>query len=476
VDAGAEFEKWKGQLANESPDVHRLAADLVVLYNLYPMDYWSSWKQDGSREGVYAQTFDADLNKLSFETQVNEYTESYQWEPDFVVLSSEEIIGVWSSWGDLDKDYEIVARKVMPKYLIGMIDSSSYQHIAGTSTSNFYVHVVDSNQLTGHTYEITFGDFDSKNLDFSVQDKNTSEFKVIEYPLNLGSNVQYMTDEFDGIMVEIIPNFNLKLDFYNSRFINNSGTNIQFTLEDPVIYASVAPLDVAVVWGSADTLSDGRFAVPLDTALSSSAVREIELPFIAQTLEENEKLGVVVFENVLTKNNRWDPGENIAFLTPEGYKTNDFSTHAQLLSSVDSENIIWPDEGDTNYIITLKPITIEDIYSFTTFKEDIVLDLESKIIPKKIMLYQNYPNPFNPSTTINYQIPAYSLVTLKVYDVLGSEVVTLVNSEKSAGNYEIEFDASNLSSGVYFYQLKAANPSTGSGQSFVETKKMVFMK
>lgn len=60
---------------------------------------WSSWKQDGSREGVYAQTFDSDLNKLSFETKINEYTDSYQWEPDFVVTNDNELLVTWSSWG-----------------------------------------------------------------------------------------------------------------------------------------------------------------------------------------------------------------------------------------------------------------------------------------------------------------------------------------------------------------------------------------
>jgi hypothetical protein len=68
------------------------------------------------------------------------------------------------------------------------------------------------------------------------------------------------------------------------------------------------------------------------------------------------------------------------------------------------------------------------------------------------------------------------LVTLKIYDLLGREVATLVNEEKPAGSYEVEFDASNLSSGVYFYQLHADDPSSSSGQRFVQTKKMLLLK
>ena len=72
--------------------------------------------------------------------------------------------------------------------------------------------------------------------------------------------------------------------------------------------------------------------------------------------------------------------------------------------------------------------------------------------PTEYVLFQNYPNPFNPTTTIKYQIPELSFVTLKVYDVLGNEIATLVNEEKPVGNYEVEFNASELSSGIYFYQ------------------------
>jgi len=83
-------------------------------------------------------------------------------------------------------------------------------------------------------------------------------------------------------------------------------------------------------------------------------------------------------------------------------------------------------------------------------------------------LIQNYPNPFNPTTTIKYDIPERSFTTLKIYDVLGNEIETLVNEEKPVGTYEITWLAESLPSGVYFYQLNAGD--------FIETKKMVLMK
>lgn len=89
-------------------------------------------------------------------------------------------------------------------------------------------------------------------------------------------------------------------------------------------------------------------------------------------------------------------------------------------------------------------------------------------MPKEFMLYNNYPNPFNPTTKIKYAVPKASLVTLKVYDILGREIITLINEEKSPGNYEVEFNATNLPSGVYFYKMQAG--------SYSETKKMVLMR
>jgi len=91
-------------------------------------------------------------------------------------------------------------------------------------------------------------------------------------------------------------------------------------------------------------------------------------------------------------------------------------------------------------------------------------------------LLQNYPNPFNPSTKINWQTPIGSWQTLKVYDVLGNEIATLVDEYRTAGIYEIELSAATLPSGVYFYQLKAVDPESSSGQAFIQTRKMILLK
>jgi hypothetical protein len=97
-----------------------------------------------------------------------------------------------------------------------------------------------------------------------------------------------------------------------------------------------------------------------------------------------------------------------------------------------------------------------------------ITGMTAETIPTEASLHQNFPNPFNPSTKIIWQTPVSSWQTLKVYDVLGNEVATLVDEYKPSGSYEIEFKASTLSSGIYFYTLQAGE--------FVQTKKLILMK
>lgn len=102
-----------------------------------------------------------------------------------------------------------------------------------------------------------------------------------------------------------------------------------------------------------------------------------------------------------------------------------------------------------------------------SFKYSNIVEVNVKV-PNKFELSQNYPNPFNPTTTISYEIAKETIVSLKVYDVIGNEIATLVNETKPAGSYQVVFDAANLSNGVYFYKIQAGN--------FNATKKLILMK
>ena len=141
-------------------------------------------------------------------------------------------------------------------------------------------------------------------------------------------------------------------------------------------------------------------------------------------------------------------------------------------------------DGSDNVYVTGRSIGNGANYDYATIKYSQTptnIYQATTELPEKYSLLQNYPNPFNPTTKISWQSPVSSHQLLKVYDVLGREVATLVNEYRYAGSYEVEFDAGNLASGIYYYQLKVGDPSSGSpkgqaGQGFVETRKMILMK
>jgi len=133
--------------------------------------------------------------------------------------------------------------------------------------------------------------------------------------------------------------------------------------------------------------------------------------------------------------------------------------------------------GDTTALLNIDCTeigTLNNIY-LVGHNYNTTVDVKEEIkqtIPTEFALSQNYPNPFNPITTIRYQLPISSDVTLKVYDLLGREVAILVDDYKQAGSYEIEFNSASSintpASGIYFYQLKTRN--------FIQTKKMILIK
>jgi hypothetical protein len=156
-----------------------------------------------------------------------------------------------------------------------------------------------------------------------------------------------------------------------------------------------------------------------------------------------------------------------------------------LVGTEDSGVFLFSDEGDslgsrneglTNF--NVQSLTLDNngyVYAGTEngvwrrpLPEVTSVEELSTALPSSYILSQNFPNPFNPSTKIKYSVPQSSQVVIKVFDLLGNEIETLVNEEKQTGTYEVTWYAENLPSGIYFYQLKAG--------SFIETKKMLLLK
>jgi hypothetical protein len=150
------------------------------------------------------------------------------------------------------------------------------------------------------------------------------------------------------------------------------------------------------------------------------------------------------------------------------------SSYTQFTITLQYLSSATPDSGGVYFAII--PATGSTLaHAGSTFKIDDIAfagatGVESAVgqTPQSYALHQNYPNPFNPTTVINYELPVAGQINLKVYDVLGREVATLVDGRMEAGEHQVSFDASRLASGIYFYQLQAG--------SFVASKKLVLLK
>ncbi len=195
-------------------------------------------------------------------------------------------------------------------------------------------------------------------------------------------------------------------------------------------YDEFVPVELASFTANIFNLNDGN---------------AVELNWITAT--ELNNLGFQVERR--TAENGW---VNIGFV--DGHGT---TTEAQYYSFIDAGL------NAGSYYYRLKQIDFNGTFEFYNLSEAIEIGAV-----KSFNLLQNYPNPFNPSTTISWQMPVNSFVSLKVYDALGKEVAVLVNEEKPAGTYELEFSANGLPSGVYFYRLQAGD--------FIETRQMILMK
>jgi hypothetical protein len=199
----------------------------------------------------------------------------------------------------------------------------------------------------------------------------------------------------------------------------------------------------------------GNSVVPVELVSFSANIsnNSVELNWITATEINNSGFKI---ERRKTIDERRDEWIDVGFVSGTG-------TTSELHSYSFTDNNLTSGK----YLYRLKQMDFDGTFSYSNAVE---VDLS---LPQTFSLEQNFPNPFNPVTTIQYSVRSQEnkdvfSVLLKVYDILGNEVATIVNEEQFAGNYEVSFDARNLSSGVYFYKLESG--------SFVETREMILLK
>ncbi|PIP78501.1 MAG: hypothetical protein COW85_03930, partial [Ignavibacteria bacterium CG22_combo_CG10-13_8_21_14_all_37_15] len=150
------------------------------------------------------------------------------------------------------------------------------------------------------------------------------------------------------------------------------------------------------------------------------------------------------------------------------HKKKDIVSAKNLLAEMKNKFV---DDEEANIHIATAEMLISNInnnnHALGKKQNETAVSNDNEVI-KEYALFNNYPNPFNPVTTITYQLPKDGVVTLKIFDMLGKEVMTLVNEQKEMGRYTVQFDASSLASGMYVYQLRA--------NDYTSTKKMLLLK
>jgi hypothetical protein len=226
------------------------------------------------------------------------------------------------------------------------------------------------------------------------------------------------------------------------------------------INGTTSDSEVAVAFGEE---ADGLTPVELTSFTANVIDNSVELNW--QTATEVNNYGFEILRSAQSDSYSEEQSDEESWETL-GFVQGHGNSNSPKKYSFTDEN---PPSGKVKY--RLKQIDVDGQFEYSD-----VVEVNTGA-PNKFELEQNYPNPFNPTTTIKYSIPSViarsgatrqSLVQLKVYDILGREVKTLVNKEQAPGNYSVKFDASQLSSEIYFYRLQSGK--------FIQTRKMILMK
>jgi len=343
------------------------------------------------------------------------------------------------------------------------IENASNSSIYDESDNNFIIwHFCNIIQYANLGQRII--DFLETNIDISMNVTTADNISVNFYPYEtpnggtLPSGVVVLSDYYwqisspaisfnNGKMIIPISTLRgvtdasklvwLKRSNSGDPWENIGGTVVGENLESTVLFNSFSEFAI----GSTDPANPLPVELSSFTAISKSD--QILLEWVTKT--ETNNYGFEI-ERKLSGN--W---QKIGFVEGNGN-----SNSTKEYSFTDNKLI-----GGTKFQYRLKQIDNDGRYEYSAF-------VEVENIPTEYALYQNYPNPFNPTTKIRYQLPKESKVVIKIYNILGSEVLELLNKNKEPGIYEVEFNASNLSSGTYIYKISADN--------FVQTKKMILLK
>ena len=397
---------------------------------------------------------------------------------------------------------EIVYQKNIPGYAYG--DSLKVSQIAGNGNGSVIPIVTDPSLLTGHSYFVDFTAVSSDSLVWNLTDATTNNMLLSQQTNFSGDDNYPSVDGFVPVVKDVVH-----LD-YSDIAVKGSGSysinsyyqygwaetaraidvfgkgttnkkqlekdyELKFTgqYENPnadIVYIKERTGSIATIYGARYyELKDH----PMNPNPGSNDPFTVRIPFEVWNIDDNRQVNFLIYDRSQQQGNKpfyaFNPNDRMYcyFLnTPYNKKGADFS--GGELDNLTWNLVFWQTRFQTGDVIKVfydNAISPEDVFAFETITDTFIGD---DFLPKEFELYQNYPNPFNIGTTFRFDLPVPTHVTLKIYNILGEEVGTIIKNEKMIGRCEVNWIADGLASGLYFYRLKAGE--------FIKTQKFILLK
>ncbi len=417
---------WEN-FSQDSISIDNSGNTLFTSYSLWQNQSWvTQWK--------YSYTYDSNgmIEQIMFENTINNiltkvFLDTYNYSGDFLQSMTEQ------KWQD--NQWENISTDEYTNDSQGNLLTDTHESFPDSNrTRETYTYNNESKVLT-QLYESWDGNWINKNRLTNSYDENGNQLTILneKWTNNSWVGVARVTNTYNS--ANKILTFHTEIyDTINSNWINNGLSISTYDINNNLIsYISKS-------WLNGQWVDNYYYDYTYDNNNS----------LLTLTCKQNNNGAV---KNVWQQSYKNDS-------TGQTIQGEYFSWQGSSWVSTD---------GSLNFTDGLQRAFGFYASKFTvTYKSSITSAKDNPILSDKYSLSQNYPNPFNPSTVISYRLSVGSIVSLKIFDILGREVATLVNENQQTGNYEVTFDASKLSSGIYFYKLQAG--------FFVETKKMILIK
>lgn len=337
------------------------------------------------------------------------------------------------------------------------IAQNNYQYISWLSDANITVNVIDSSKVTGNSYLLTFNDTTNLGTYANVYNETTNQNILFQAPID--STRESVV--FDGL--SFITDFAKTVPDLNRTYLSTLAPPNTFSVlarsinfgSSKKYYCYSNPNDYKIIFYNSIVDTSINIKDIVDTSPATN-LPPLTLNFKIFNTTNNQilKAGVIKTGSI---------GSNLNIYLVEKVGNIEKVTWNLIVQAGQPQT--YPTGGDTLYFFTHKGLSINDSLRVSG---NLVNVLNEGVNPLTYQLVQNYPNPFNPNTTISYNLPKSGVVNLVVYDILGKEIKRLASEYKQAGTYKVNFDASALASGVYFYSLRI--------NDFFEVKKMLLLK